>query len=73
MSSEDVIKNENNEESTKADQIYKMSNENWKLTLDVMMIIGKYFMSSTDFINVMKLSKKFNQLNKMYHYNPITQ
>ena len=51
-----------------------MSKENkskWELMIDAMMIIGKYFESNNDFINVMKLAKKYRDLVKMYHYNPI--
>ena len=37
-----------------------------------MMIIGKYFESNGDFINVMKATKKYKQLSKLYHFNPIS-
>ena len=37
-----------------------------------MMIIGKYFESNNDFINVMKVSKKYHDLTQMYHFNPIS-
>ena len=42
-----------------------------KLTKYSMMIVGKYFRYSRDFINVMKVSKKFKFLTQMYHFNPI--
>ena len=44
----------------------------WKITIDVMLIIGKYFTSSLDYINVMKVSKRYHDLTEMYHYNPIS-
>ena len=37
------------------------------------MIIGKFFESNNDYVNVMKTSKKYNQLVKMYHFNPISE
>ena len=50
---------------------FKIDNKN-ELTLDYMMIIGKYFKSGYDFINVMKLSKRYQDLVSMYHFNPIS-
>lgn len=44
----------------------------WEITIDLMMIIGKYLESNKDFINVMKLNKKFKQLVEMYYMNPIS-
>ena len=35
-----------------------------------MMIIGKYFKSNNDYINVMKVNKKYHDLVEMYHFNP---
>ena len=37
-----------------------------------MMIIGKYFQSNNDYINVMKISKRYHDLAQMYHFNPIS-
>ena len=34
----------------------------WQMTVDYMMIVGKYFKSNNDFINVMKVFKKFKEL-----------
>lgn len=42
------------------------------ITLDFMMIIGKYFKTNADYINVMKVNKKYINLTKMYKYNPIS-
>ncbi|ELP88287.1 hypothetical protein EIN_226700 [Entamoeba invadens IP1] len=36
-----------------------------------MMIIGKYFESVKDFKVVMMVSRKFNLLSEMYHFNPV--
>lgn len=44
---------------------------NWRITNDFMMIVGKYFESSIDYINVMKVNKKYSQLVSMYKFNPI--
>ena len=44
----------------------------WGITIDFMMIIGKYFENSEDFINVMKVGKKYQQLVLMYKFNPIS-
>ena len=47
-------------------------NYKWKITIDIMMIVGKYFKTNKDFINVMKLTKKYHDLTQMYHFNPIS-
>ena len=44
----------------------------WEITNDFMMIIGKYFKSNKDYINVMKVNKKYEQLVLMYKFNPIS-
>ena len=48
-----------------------MQKENGSITIDYMMIIGKYFKSNQDYVNVMKVNKKYQQLVKMYKFNPI--
>ena len=50
---------------------YKDPKEKWEITTDVMMIIGKYFESNKDYVNVMKTSKRYHDLTQMYHFNPI--
>ena len=42
------------------------------LTVDFIMIIGKYLESNADFINVMKVCKKYKELVSMYKFNPIS-
>ena len=37
---------------------FKGTKEKWEITIDMMMIIGKNFEKSRDYINVMKLAKK---------------
>ena len=54
----------------KAEQ-FKVTKEKWEITIDLMMIIGKYFESNGDYINVMKLTKRYHDLTQMYHFNPI--
>lgn len=58
------INNENNSEVEKDD--------NFRLTIDFMMIIGKYFENSKDFVNIMKVNKQYQELASMYHFNPIS-
>ena len=45
--------------------------EKWQITIDFLMIIGKYFESNSDFINVMKVAKRYHDLVEMYLFNPI--
>ena len=46
-----------------------MSNKSkWEITIDAMMIIGKYFETENDFINVMKTAKRYHDLTQMYHF-----
>ena len=51
---------------------FKETQEKWGITIDSMMIIGKYFETSVDYINVMKMCKRYQQLTQMYHFNPIS-
>ena len=46
--------------------------EKWEITIDVMLIIGKYFETGSDYVNVMRMCKKYHDLVRMYHYNPIS-
>ena len=50
---------------------FKETKTKWEITIDAMMIIGKYFQTSKDYINVMKTAKKYHDLVQMYHFNPI--
>ena len=43
--------------------------EKWEMTIDVMMIIGKYFESSQD----CEREEKIRGIDKMYHFNPISE
>ena len=43
-----------------------------KLGIDHLLIIGKYFNNRNDYINVIKLCKKYNELIECYYYNPIS-
>ena len=36
-----------------------------------MMIICKYFESNNDYINIMKMNKKYHELVEIYHFNII--
>ena len=44
----------------------------FNLSIDFVMIIGKYFNSPNDFINIMKVNKKYKELVLMYRFNPIS-
>ena len=46
-------------------------NEKWRITIDAMLIVGKYFEKNKDYVNVMRVCKKYRDLVKMYHLNPI--
>ena len=43
-----------------------------EISIDFSMIIGKYFKSNEDFINIMKANKKYKELVEMYFCNPIS-
>ena len=45
----------------------------WEITMDIMMIIGKYFKRNNDYINMMKVAKRYRDLVSMYHFNPISE
>ena len=49
------------------------SKQKWEITIDSMLIVGKYFKTSKDFINLMKTTKRYKQLTQMYHFNPISE
>ena len=42
------------------------------LTIDLIMIVGKYFQTAQDFINLMKVRRCYKVLVEMYKYNPIS-
>ena len=44
----------------------------WSLSIYEMVIIGKYFDQNNDYINAMKVSKRYRDLTQMYHFNPIS-
>jgi len=44
----------------------------FELTIDYIMIVGKYFKTNLDYINIMKVCKKYQELVLMYHFNPIS-
>ena len=52
---------------------YQDIKSKWEIDIYSMLIIGKYLKSNNDYINVMKVCKKFNQLTQMYHYNLIDE
>ena len=52
---------------------YWLTMGKWEITIDVMMIIGKYFKKSIDYVNVMKVCKVYHDLVSMYHFNPISE
>ena len=52
---------------------FKDNKRKFELTIDYMMIIGKYYDNPQDFINTMKANKKYKDLVSMYHFNPISE
>ena len=47
--------------------------EKWEITIDAMLIIGKYFTKNRDYINMMRVCKKYHDLVSMYHFNLIDE
>lgn len=43
-----------------------------RLTIDYMMIVGKYFRTCADYVNLMRVSKRYSKITKMYKFNPIS-
>ena len=52
---------------------FKERKEKWEIMMDCMMIVGKYFETNSDYVNVMRVCKKYQQLTQMYHFNPISE
>ena len=50
---------------------YSQTKSKWELSTDFIMIVGKYLESNKDFINIMKVCKKYKELVLMYKFNPI--
>ena len=48
------------------------ANESKNEPIKIMKIIGKYFLTNKDFINLMKTTKKYQTLNENYSFNPIS-
>ena len=46
--------------------------ERREIAVNEMMLIGKFFKENNDYINMMKVNKKYRQLTSYYHYNPIS-
>ena len=45
----------------------------WEIDKKMMMIIGRYFKTNSDFINIMKVNKKYHKLVNLYSFNPISE
>ena len=54
-------------------QQFNETKSKWEITMDIMMIIGKYFERNNDYINMMKVAKRYRDLVLMYHFNPISE
>ena len=50
----------------------QMNGTDPNLTIDLIMIVGKYFQTAQDFINLMKVRRCYKILVEMYRYNPIS-
>lgn len=66
------IKSENKNEITNGKEKEVKKDDNFRLTIDYMMIVGKYFESNNDFINTMKINHRYQELVSMYYFNPIS-
>ena len=49
-----------------------MTNATKHFNVNDIMIVGKYLNSNKDFVNLMKVCKKYNELVSMYKFNPIS-
>ena len=54
-------------------QQFNETKSKWEITMDIMMIIGKYFKRNNDYVNMMKVAKRYRDLVLMYHFNPIRE
>ena len=45
----------------------------WEIDNKLMVTIGRYFKSNNDYINVMKVNKKYQALTSEYMFNPISE
>lgn len=59
-------------ESLKRNCIRRSNRIDNLLDLDYFSLIGKYFKNENDFINLIKVSKKFKNLLEIFNYNPIS-
>ena len=50
----------------------EINSEQYRLTIDLIMIVGKYLESVQDFVQLIRLCKKFRDLPEMYKMNPIS-
>ena len=70
---EHEIENDNdNEIINDNDHVIQKIDRKSEITIDFMMIIGKYYKNNIDFINTMKISKMYQELVSMYKFNPIS-
>ena len=46
--------------------------KDYRLTIDIIMIVGKYLETPKDFINLIRMTKKYSELVDMYKMNPIS-
>ena len=49
-----------------------ISDDRFKLNITFALSVGKYFESNNDYINMMKVNKKYKGLTEIYKYNPIS-
>lgn len=70
MNNNSIIKIDNNNGLFNNKEIIKDNKS--ELTIDFIMIIGKYLNRTKDFINLIKVKKNFKDLLLMYHFNPMS-
>ena len=45
--------------------------EKWEMNIEEIEEVGKFFESNNDYINMMKVTKKYKELTSKYQFNPI--
>ena len=50
---------------------YSLTKSKWELNMDQMIVVGKYFNSNKQYVNVMKVNKKYQELVEKYEVYPL--
>lgn len=66
-----IIENDPTMTQMETEEKYDYLDRKRKLDRSYMMIVAKYFQSNNDYINVMKVNKKYNDIADTFKFNPI--